>query len=225
MNGATEQRSHACPWRDCAPLHVLGLTGTDESARYVEHLEHCGACRAEYASAQDEAAQVDLARAREDAAHLAPPSAAVRERLLGAVAADAASEARVDRTWRRWTASEPDGASHEGLSPGLYAVAAGAGLWERIGIDGIEVKRLAADERRRVVTMLIRMAPGTAYPRHRHAAVEECFVVSGELKVGQRQLSAGDYQLSAEGSVHDVQSTATGCLLLITSSQDDELVD
>jgi hypothetical protein len=37
-------------------------------------------------------------------------------------------------------------------------------------------------------------------------------------------LCAGDYQFAAGGSEHRVQSTEGGCLLLIVSSQDDELI-
>ena len=91
-------------------------------------------------------------------------------------------------------------------------------------MPGIEVRRLAADSARRMVTMMVRMAPGTSYPPHRHAADEECLVMSGELLVGTERLRAGDYQKAAKGSVHPVQSTDTGCALFITSSQDDELV-
>jgi anti-sigma factor ChrR (cupin superfamily) len=72
--------------------------------------------------------------------------------------------------------------------------------------------------------MMIRMAPGTSYPRHRHAAREECFVLQGELRVGDKQLRTGDFQVADRDSIHDVQSTETGCVLLIVSSQDDELV-
>jgi hypothetical protein len=39
---------------------------------------------------------------------------------------------------------------------------------------GITCKRLATDHDRQLVTMLVRMAPNTDYPPHRHAAAERC---------------------------------------------------
>lgn len=121
---------------------------------------------------------------------------------------------------------------HAEAAPGRFAqgltTIAAAGLgndgFERTGIEGIEAKTLFVDAARRRVSMMVRMAPGTSYPAHRHAAVEECFVVSGDIRVGERVLRAGDYQVAAEDSIHGVQSTEHGCVLFIVSSQDDELV-
>jgi anti-sigma factor ChrR (cupin superfamily) len=81
------------------------------------------------------------------------------------------------------------------------------------------------DSARDRMTCLVRMAAGTAYPRHIHAGPEECLVLEGELRVGDEMLRAGDYQRAAPGSHHPVQSTDRGCLLLIVSSLSDELED
>ena len=75
------------------------------------------------------------------------------------------------------------------------------------------------------VTMLVRMEKGTSYPSHRHAGPEECYVLAGDLEVGdQLEMHAGDYQRVERGSVHPPQTTREGCLLLITSSMHDELL-
>jgi anti-sigma factor ChrR (cupin superfamily) len=86
------------------------------------------------------------------------------------------------------------------------------------------VKRLFADTRRDSVTMLIRMAPGTEYPAHRHGGAEECLVLEGDIQVGDLSLRAGDYHCAQLDSVHDVTRTTGGCLLLIVSSQHDQLL-
>jgi quercetin dioxygenase-like cupin family protein len=223
MNGVHET-VRECPWRDAATLHVLGALAPEESSAYDGHLRDCGDCRGELEQARAAVAEVDLARASEDleGGRAAAPSPRVRERLLQRLEVERAPD--LDRAWRRWSSPEPVGASSAEFGPGLYAVAASAGAWEPIGIDGIDVKHLATDPARRFVSMLVRMAPGTSYPRHRHAGDEECFVVSGEVEVGGAKLRAGDYQKAAAGSVHEVQSTQTGCLLFIVSSQDDELL-
>jgi quercetin dioxygenase-like cupin family protein len=74
--------------------------------------------------------------------------------------------------------------------------------------------------------MLVRMEPGSSYPGHVHGGPEECYVISGDLRVGDSlHMRAGDYQRVAAGMTHPVQSTDEGCLLLITSSLHDELTE
>lgn len=237
---ASDDASEAadCGWSESAMLHCVGALDSDQAARFLEHTASCTRCADELAHARRDVAFADESLAREDAARSGASHAsdAVRERLMRAIAStpqagspshEAAPQRerdKVDRPWRRWDTAAPAGASTEGFAPGMYAIAGDGGAWEAIGIAGIDVKRLATDPARRSVTMLVRMGPGTAYPRHRHGGLEECFVLSGELQVGERTLRAGDYQLSQENSVHPVQSTREGCLLYITSSQDDELL-
>ena len=85
-------------------------------------------------------------------------------------------------------------------------------------------RRLFVDDTSGRVTMMVRMAAGTSYPSHRHGGFEECFVLEGDLQVGSEMLHAGDYQRASAGSVHGVQSTERGCLLLLSSSPGDELL-
>lgn len=236
MNGDLRHREHAapdspCAWRDSAALYVVGGLDPDEASAYRAHLDACGFCAAELRGSELDIARADEALALEAVAQAdAPaPSPALRERLLDGLelsGRDARSDqpGKLDRSWRRWGAALPAGASTAGFSAGMYAVAGDAGGWEPTGIDGIEVKRLAADPARRSATMLVRMAAGTSYPAHRHGGVEECLVLAGDLQVGERELKAGDFQRCQTDSVHPVQSTRGGCLLFISSSQDDELV-
>ncbi len=237
MSGAGNKCEAAdCGWRDTAATHCMGALVADDAQRYLAHLADCEACQRELELAQADVACADEALALESLAQADAPAASpsVRERLLASVRESAEASAHdaqreleaggLDRTWRRWNAALPSGASTAGFSEGMYAVAGDAGAWEPIGIPGIEVKRLAVDPVRRTATMLVRMGPGTSYPPHRHAAVEECFVLSGDLRVGERELRGGDFQVSQTNSIHPVQSTRGGCLLYITSSQDDELV-
>lgn len=123
------------------------------------------------------------------------------------------------QVWKRW-----DSVPAEESQPGVLTVRAEREeLWEPTQRPGIRVKRLHADAAARRVTMLIRMEPGSSYPAHRHAGDEECMVLEGSLHVGTNVLRQGDYQIAKQGSDHVVQSTETGCLLLISSSMDDEL--
>jgi anti-sigma factor ChrR (cupin superfamily) len=205
----------ACAWDGSAELHLLGVSSEGESAAWHRHREDgCARCGAELASATRALASLDLAFALEAAPQAEPPPE-LRARLLERVEA----ERRADegQVWKRWREDAPS------TQDGLSTIRAAEGAWQSTAFDGVEVKPLSVDARRRFVTMLVRMAPGSSYPGHRHAGREECFVLSGELKVGGRVLKQGDYQLAEAGSQHGVQSSDTGCCLLIVSSQDDEL--
>ena len=98
------------------------------------------------------------------------------------------------------------------------------GEWRDLPIPGISARRLYLDGERRYVTTLLRMAPGASYPRHRHTEPEECYVLEGDLSVGATTYHAGDYQRAETGSIHEVQSSENGCLLLIMASLNDEIL-
>jgi len=69
--------------------------------------------------------------------------------------------------------------------------------------------------------MLVRLAPGTDYPRHRHAGIEELHLLHGELMIGDKKLYPGDYNRAELDSVDYRVWTETGCTcVLLTSTQD-----
>ena len=87
------------------------------------------------------------------------------------------------------------------------------------------MKVLALNKARGYATLLLDVAPGTRFPSHHHGGAEECFVVQGDLQIGdEHEMHAGDFQRMESGSRHAVQSTRGGCLLLVTSSRHDELL-
>ena len=82
-------------------------------------------------------------------------------------------------------------------------------------------KLLATDADRDRVSMLVRLAPGTDYPPHRHAGLEELHLLSGELMIDDRKLHPGDYNRSERGSVDRRVWSETGCTcVLVTSTRD-----
>lgn len=163
---------------------------------------------------------------------LVAPPAALRERVLATIANEALGQAKPVsgpevhkpsapgqhdvQVWKNWR--RPAGPVD------FYLQRENEGDWEATAVPGVEVKKLFVDQQRRYTTMLVRMAAGTAYPGHRHAGFEECYVLLGDLHVGDNVLHAGDYQRAEGGSIHGVQSTARGCLLFIVSSLEDELL-
>jgi anti-sigma factor ChrR (cupin superfamily) len=125
------------------------------------------------------------------------PPASLRERLARRISAET-GEAPVVPTASRWT--EPE--------------------WKEVA-PGISCQLLATDAESNRVSMLVRLAPGTEYPPHRHAGVEELHMLHGDLIVGDRTLRAGDYLRSEPDSVDLRVWTETGCTgVLLTSIRD-----
>jgi anti-sigma factor ChrR (cupin superfamily) len=198
--------------RDRAALHALGSLDPAESAAYEVHLKQCAVCRREVLSFRETIEQIPL---------IVPPVApaeSLRQRVLERVRATARELPAAAQTWKTWRPSDRDQAV--GFSVDLAQDA----VWEPTGVAGVETRRLFVDRANDRATMLIRMAPGASYPSHVHANAEECYVIEGDLRVAETHLKAGDYQRAGSGSLHPIQSTDHGCLLLIVSSLHDELV-
>jgi quercetin dioxygenase-like cupin family protein len=92
--------------------------------------------------------------------------------------------------------------------------------WEEVA-PGITCRLLATDLDTGRVSMLVRLAPGTEYPPHTHAIVEELHMLEGDLMVDDKKLHAGDYLRSQPGTTDRRVWTENGCMgVLITSFRD-----
>ena len=94
--------------------------------------------------------------------------------------------------------------------------------WEEVA-PGISVTLLATDEKNHRVSMLVRLAPGTDYPPHRHAGVEELHLLDGELMIDDQKLCPGDYSRAEAGSVDRRVWSETGCTCVLVTSPKDVL--
>ena len=92
--------------------------------------------------------------------------------------------------------------------------------WKEVA-PGISCKLLATDSEKHRVSMLVRLAPGTDYPPHTHAGVEELHLLQGELWIEDRKLYPGDYNRGEPGTADKRVWSETGCTcVLITSTRD-----
>jgi anti-sigma factor ChrR (cupin superfamily) len=97
---------------------------------------------------------------------------------------------------------------------------AGEPEWKEVA-PGISCKLLATDPSDERVSMLVRLAPGVAYPPHSHAGVEELHLLDGELWIDDRKLHPGDYNRAEPGTGDTRVWTETGCTcVLLTSFRD-----
>lgn len=94
--------------------------------------------------------------------------------------------------------------------------------WEEVA-PGISCKLLATDPQRSRVSMLVRLAPRTAYPAHSHAGVEELHLLDGELWIEDRLLKPGDYNRAEPGTADVRVYSETGCTCVLVTSPADRL--
>lgn len=204
---------------ELAALYAAGAMSEETRAEFERHLDDgCAACAHEIRLLEPVVAALSEAIAP---VHANP---SVRSNLMARVTGsrhDGASsgEGQVGnpQIWREWAS--------DSIRGGAFVQRGQSAEWTGVGIEGIQIRRMFVDRERNQMTMLVRMAAGTAYPRHIHDGPEECFVLEGDLQVGDEELRSGDYQRCEPGSTHPVQATKNGCLLLIVSSLTDELVD
>lgn len=108
--------------------------------------------------------------------------------------------------------------------PGIFVQKAGEGRWLETGYEGCTYQLLHLEKQTRVATTILKLKPGARYPAHRHTVLEQCLVLSGDARLGDLQVFAGDYEKALPGTEHGVISSDTGCELLIISSLDDEIM-
>jgi len=173
-------------------LHALRALPSSEAARAARQVATCAECAREMESLRP---IIDTFVSWP--AEVLRPPAALWDRLAQRIGADTSGTPAAPSP-PQWT--EPD--------------------WKDVA-PGISCKVLATDTERQRVTMLVRLAPDTEYPPHRHAGVEELHLLHGELMIGDRKLSPGDYN-RAEPDTEDYRVwSETGCTcVLITSLQD-----
>jgi hypothetical protein len=92
--------------------------------------------------------------------------------------------------------------------------------WEEVA-PGISCKLLAVAPER--VSMLVRLAHGVAYPPHRHAGIEELYLLDGELWIDDRKLHPGDYKRGEPGTSDRHVWSETGCTCVLVTSPHDVL--
>jgi anti-sigma factor ChrR (cupin superfamily) len=87
------------------------------------------------------------------------------------------------------------------------------------------LKPLFEDRDRNYNTSLVRMDAGAHYPSHHHAAIEEMFLLSGDLHLEGQVMRAGDYCRADRGSIHGETFTDDGCLFLLMASPENQIAE
>ena len=85
--------------------------------------------------------------------------------------------------------------------------------WRESGVAGIRRGSLWNDGEA-VAAELCRMAAGSTYPEHRHAAWEQMLVLEGRIDVDGATLGAGDYAFTVPGETHTVLALSDAVVFL-----------
>ncbi len=93
-----------------------------------------------------------------------------------------------------------------------------------VNTEGIFIKILRHDKNsKRAPSILLKFEPGAKYPVHNHPGGEEVFVLEGQVKFGNKNLSAGDYLFTPKNGKHAVWSKK-GCIMLLVIPEEVEIL-
>jgi len=110
-----------------------------------------------------------------------------------------------------------------GLEPFSPSQTPVAPAWEKVA-DGFFCKVLSIDASTNRIAALVRLESGADYPGHRHAGLEELYMLHGELRIDGRTLHAGDFLRGEPGTVDRRVWTETGCTCLLFTSLEDSIL-
>jgi anti-sigma factor ChrR (cupin superfamily) len=180
--------------RELLPLFALGALCPEETLAVEAHLVACKECTQELEALLEVTESLDAWPT-----DVLRPAPALWDRLSERIAAETGAPALHARRPERL---EPE--------------------WEEVA-SGISCKLLATDTERGRVSMLVRLAPGAAYPPHTHAGVEELHLLAGELWINDRKLHPGDYSRATAHTSDTRVWSETGCTCVLVTSYRDEL--
>jgi anti-sigma factor ChrR (cupin superfamily) len=192
--------------RELASLYALDALAQEEKAAYEAHLgAGCAVCVAEVACFHKVTGAIGLS------VDPVSPQAELRGRVMETIA----------RT------PQPPAQKSAGVlsdKDGVMIARPAEMTWAAGELPGVFLKVLFNDTTRGYKTAMVRMTEGTHYPSHKHAGVEELYLLEGDLFVGEMSMRAGDYCRAEAGSIHEEIATKNGCLFVVTSSHQDELL-
>jgi anti-sigma factor ChrR (cupin superfamily) len=184
-----------CNQTELVTALALGALPANEEPAIRAHLAVCVACREEFDSMQE---------------------------VVGLLPSWPLDSIRPDPSlWNRLAARIQGSPERPGMTGPAFS-ASSEPDWEEVA-PGIRCKILSVDDVRHRLCMLVRLSPGTDYPPHTHAGVEELHLLEGELWINDRKLFAGDYNRAEPGTADRRVWSETGCTCVLTTSLQDRL--
>ena len=136
----------------------------------------------------------------------------VRDALLEAIAPQFPEPARVQSIKQRLMRRVEEDIQASGDVQGLLTVHTDEGNWKAF-LPNVSIKVLRCEQD--TLTYLLKLEPGATLPPHDHPQDEECIVLSGEARIGDLVVRAGDYHCARAGKPHDVICSERGAVLFL----------
>jgi len=187
---------------ELAPLYALDLLSEEERGWVEQQLVECPDLAEELADYQSAVAAIPYSVSP------LPMATDLKDRLFDRLGFD----------------SPPSEPVPEYMPASYQAMRSQDLVWEPYTTAGVMVAIVHRDVIKRELVGFLRADPGVHYPFHRHAAMEEIFMLEGDLEIGNQVYGAGDYILSQPGSGH-APYTRGGCRFFFHTSMDDDYSD
>ncbi len=108
---------------------------------------------------------------------------------------------------------------------GIHVLRNGSGKWRSTPYAGVSAKLLFLDKVSGLATSLLKIEPGAVFPSHHHTAEEQCYVIEGDIRLGELHLHKGDFTTATPGTTHGQLTSDGGCTCLLVASIHDEIYD
>jgi anti-sigma factor ChrR (cupin superfamily) len=197
---SSSSKNRRCERRDLVASYALAALGDRETLLMEAHLPTCAECQHEYHALGPVTSALTAWRTQ-----VLPPPTPLWNRLAE----------RIAHLTKKEVLALPGPTSPR--PPGWPEP-----RWEEVAV-GISCKLLSTDVEMDRVSMLVRLLRGASYPPHRHASVEELYLLEGELWIDDRKLCPGDYNRGERGTSDQRVWSSTGCMCLLITSRSDEL--
>lgn len=99
-------------------------------------------------------------------------------------------------------------------APQVTSLKAEEGQWRRLA-DRVFLKVLVRDPETQIASFLVRYEPGSRVEKHPQRGPEHCFLVSGDLRIGDFDMVPGDFQFVEAGIEHGPLVSQHGALVFV----------
>ena len=195
---SSSSNNQRCERRELVASYALSALAHRETELMKAHLPTCAECQREYQALSSVTDTLSAWRHQ-----TLPPLASSWNRLAERIAG------QPQKKPAGWPTASP---VQDWVEP----------RWKEVA-PGISCKLLSTDTEADRVSMLVRLAPNTSYPPHRHAGVEELYLLEGELWIEDRRLEPGDYNRAEAGTSDHRVWSETGCMCLLITSPSDQI--
>ena len=96
--------------------------------------------------------------------------------------------------------------------------------WKATGYPGIE-RSLFRNNDAGGRSSVVRLTRGARFPNHTHEGTEEVVVLAGTVRIGDTELTSGDYLFTGPGEEHDAVAVSDTATIFVSSQMSTPVVE